>query len=99
MTEVSRPPEYARTTFFMSGIGMFCLSRWASSVDFDAELFDHGCPFLRFPLDQIAEVLGRAADEVEAEPVHSLHDVRHLEDRVDLGIESGNDRLRRTGGH
>ena len=68
-------------------------------VDLEAELADHGGPGGDLPLDQVAEILGRATDQVESGSVHLFDDVGLLEDRVDLGIEPGDDRLRRCGRH
>ncbi len=65
-------------------------------VDLEAELPDHRGPGLRLALDQVAEVLGRAADQVETGRVHLRDHVRLLQDRVHLGIEPRDDRLRRA---
>src|SRR6476469_514869 len=86
MTEVSRPPEYASTTFLMSDM----------SIDFQADLLDDRRPFRRLPADQGAEVLRRPADQVEAEALHLLLHVGRLEDRVHLCVEARDDRLRRV---
>src|ERR1044071_9839274 len=65
-------------------------------IDPCAGLPDYRRPFVRLALDERGEVLGGAADQLEALRVERRLDARVLEDRVDLGIEPGDDGFRRA---
>src|SRR6266545_3058153 len=65
-------------------------------VDLQPDLPDHRRPGFGLAADQIPEILGRAADQVEALRIHLRDDVGLLQYRVDLCIELRNHLLRRT---
>src|SRR5437870_3906975 len=67
----------------------------ATSFRLEPELLDHRAPAIDLAADEDAELFGRRADEVDRG--HALAE-RQRQNAPHLGIEFGNDRLRRSRG-
>src|SRR5688572_13222959 len=85
--------------FFGSGRrSLAVMASPASSFGLDARLLHDPSPLLHLRLDDVAEVLGRAALDLDAGAVEARAHVLQLEGGVDGGVEPCHGFLRRAGG-